>query len=99
MAACNNVINIEAAALLCTYCTFQHIYIQGVHLEGTLIYADVGPAALRPIQPAASISRDLDDSRVEYAQLNLKIMEQELSRSNTAGAKSGAEVKFDGRYG
>jgi hypothetical protein len=71
------------------------IPIQGVHLEGTLIYADIGPATLRPVQPSASISLDLDDSRVEYSQLNLKMMEQNLSMS--LDAKSGTDIKFDGR--
>ena len=70
------------------------IPIQGIHLEGTIIYADIGPATARP---SASISLDLDDSHVEYSRLNLKMMEQQLSKSQTLDAKSETEIKFDGR--
>lgn len=76
-----------------------YILIQRVYVEGTLIYADIGPAAVRPIKPSdsASLSLDLDDSRVEYAKLNLKVMQQELSKSQNLHDKLVAENTLDGK--
>lgn len=44
-------------------------------LRGNIVYADIGPASFNQSQPLASASTlhlDLDEHRVEYAQLNHK---------------------------
>ena len=51
----------------------------------------------KPLQPSASISLDLDDSHVQYAQLNMKMLEQDPSKSLKLHAESETENKFDGR--
>ena len=67
-------------------------------VEGTLIYADIGPATFKSIHPSASISLDLDDSRVQYAQINCKLLEQEPSKSQELHAESVAEDhSFNGK--
>ena len=82
-------------SLLYTQC--NQLFTQRV--EGTLIYADIGPATVRSTQSSASISLDLDASHmhVQYAQINLKMLEQESPKSKELHAESETKDKFNGK--